>query len=140
MNRPVRSCGQAKPSPATASPGTRSARPDHCRFHCIADRRSFPMCQLSLRSIFSAAAVLILLALPASSRADGAIDPDTLISRPLGAFNGVAYAEYQAMFEGITSNNHPYRVPCQVIAPAVPGDGSGLFLFDWLNQIRPGTA
>ena len=33
QNRPVRSCGQAKPSPATANPGARSARLDHCRIH-----------------------------------------------------------------------------------------------------------
>src|SRR6185436_3944502 len=36
------------------------------------------------------------------------------------------------MFEGITSNNRPYRVPCQIIAPLHPDDGSGLLLFDWL--------
>lgn len=35
-------------------------------------------------------------------------------------------------FEGLTPNNRPYRVPCQIIAPLNPGQGSGLLLFDWL--------
>jgi hypothetical protein len=36
------------------------------------------------------------------------------------------------MFAGVTSNNRPYRVPCQIIAPSNPEQGSGLLLFDWL--------
>lgn len=36
------------------------------------------------------------------------------------------------MFDGVTSNGRPYRVPCQIIAPLNPGEGNGLLLFDWL--------
>ncbi len=51
---------------------------------------------------------------------------------PHGTFNGVEFARYEAMFEGVTSNQRPYRVPCRIITPVHPGDGSGLLLFDWL--------
>src|SRR5262249_49699756 len=33
-----------------------------------------------------------------------------------------------------------YRVPCQIIAPAAPADGSRLCLFDWLNRTTIFTA
>ncbi len=36
------------------------------------------------------------------------------------------------MFEGVSSRKRPYRVPCQIVAPRHPSDGSGLLLFDWL--------
>src|SRR5262249_5357183 len=48
-------------------------------------------------------------------------------------FSGVKYVRYEAMFEGVASGHHPYRVPCQIIAPLEPEDGSGLVLFDWIN-------
>ncbi|MFN0006541.1 MAG: alpha/beta hydrolase domain-containing protein [Planctomycetota bacterium] len=64
--------------------------------------------------------------------AGGQIDPSTWVSTPHGTFNGVAYTRYEAMFEGATANNRPFRVPCQIIAPANPAQGSGLMLFDWL--------
>jgi hypothetical protein len=38
------------------------------------------------------------------------------------------------MFQGVASSGNGYRVPCQIIAPAVPENGSGLLLFDWLNR------
>ena len=66
------------------------------------------------------------------SRAAGQIDASTLVQAPHGTFNGVEYVRYEAMFEGVTPNNRPYRVPCQIIAPADPSQGSGLLLFDWL--------
>lgn len=62
----------------------------------------------------------------------GHIDPSTWISTPQGTFGGVPYARYEAMFEGVTANQRAFRVPCQIIAPANPAQGSGLFLFDWL--------
>jgi len=64
--------------------------------------------------------------------AGGQIDPDTWVSAPLGTFAGVAYTRYEAMFAGVTNNQHPYRVPCQIIAPTNPAEGAGLLLFDWL--------
>jgi hypothetical protein len=67
-----------------------------------------------------------------STRGPGRIDPDTLVHTSHGTFDGVAYVRYEAMFEGVTSNNRAYRVPCQIVAPADPDDGSGLLLFDWL--------
>ena len=63
--------------------------------------------------------------------AAGSIDADTLISAPLDTFNGVDYMRYEAMFQGVTSNNRPYRVPCQIIAPLHHNQGNGLLLFDW---------
>jgi hypothetical protein len=65
-------------------------------------------------------------------QAAGHIDAGTLVSAPMGTFNGVRYTRYEAMFEGVSSNNRSYRVPCQIIAPAHPNQGSGLLLFDWL--------
>lgn len=50
------------------------------------------------------------------------------------------YVRYEAMFAGLTSNGRTYRVPCQVIAPATPAQGSGLLLFDWLVRSTLTTA
>src|SRR5436190_21100926 len=69
---------------------------------------------------------------PAQSTASGQIDAATLVAAPHGTFGGIAFTRYEAMFDGITSNNRPFRVPCQIIAPALPGTGSGTLLFDWL--------
>jgi hypothetical protein len=74
------------------------------------------------------------------SRAEGHIDGSTLVSTPHGTFNGVHYTRYEAMFAGVTSNNRPYRVPCQIIAPTTSGQGSGLLLFDWLVPSTIATA
>ena len=71
-------------------------------------------------------------ALAPSARAEGFIDESTLVEVSHGNFGGVSYVRYEAMFEGVTSNKRPYRVPCQIIAPANSGEGSGLLLFDWL--------
>ncbi len=68
----------------------------------------------------------------AQSAPTGRIDPDTWVSAPLGTFAGVAYTRHEGLFEGLTSNGRPFRVPCQIVAPANPGEGSGLMLFDWL--------
>ncbi len=62
----------------------------------------------------------------------GSIDTSTWVSTSQGSYGGVAYTRYEAMFEGSTSNNRPFRVPCQIIAPANPAQGSGLLLYDWL--------
>ena len=78
--------------------------------------------------------LVLFAAAPASiaSTPQGQIDAATLISVPQGTYNGVAYTRYEAMFAGSTSNNRPFRVPCQIIAPSQPSQGSGLMLFDWL--------
>ena len=81
-----------------------------------------------LRPVVFAAAVLAVSA--ELARADGHIDPDTLIVTPHGTFNRVPYARYDAMFAGVTSARRPYQVPCQLIAPARPDDDRGLVLFD----------
>jgi hypothetical protein len=86
---------------------------------------------------------LLLLALPiaalvcagpasAQSTPTGHIDPATWVSTSQGTYAGVPYSRYEAMFEGVTSNNRAFRVPCQIIAPTNSAQGSGLFLFDWL--------
>lgn len=82
------------------------------------------------RMFVSAAAVMAALVMPA--HATGRIDASTVVSTTHGTFNGVRYTRYEAMFAGITSNQRPYRVPCQIIAPSNPTQGSGLLLFDWL--------
>jgi len=90
------------------------------------------MC-FSFRTIVIHLAVVMVTTLVASpSRAAGRIDASTVIAIPHGTFRGVQYARYEAMFEGVSSNRRPYRVPCQIIAPRHPSDGRGLLLFDWL--------
>ena len=74
------------------------------------------------------------------SKATGRIDANTIVAIPHGTFNGVAYTRYEAMFQGVTSNNRPYRVPCQIIAPGNPHQGSRVLLFDWLVRSTIGTA
>src|SRR5712671_2494567 len=82
--------------------------------------------------------VLPIVALPfaghasAQSSLKGRIDPSTWVSTPHGTFGGVPYTRYEAMFEGVTANHRPFRVPCQIIAAVNPAQGSGLLLFDWL--------
>jgi hypothetical protein len=96
---------------------------------------------LSFRSILTLTALVIAITVVASpSRAEGHIDASTIITNPHGTFNGVEYARYEAMFEGVASNNHPYRVPCQIIAPVHSSYGSGLLLFDWLVRSTLFTA
>ena len=96
---------------------------------------------LSFRTLLIHAFVVGVTAVVASpSSAAGRIDANTVIAIPHGAFNGVQYTRYEAMFEGVTSNRRPYRVPCQIIAPRHPSDGSGLLLFDWLVRSTIVTA
>ena len=89
-----------------------------------------------LRSFASPLTLVLSLAVaclaPAQSTPSGHIDPNTWVTAPLGTFGNVAYVRYEAMFAGVTANNRPYRVPCQIIAPAQPAQGSGLLVFDWL--------
>lgn len=68
----------------------------------------------------------------ANSTPRGHIDPNTWVSTSQGTFENVPFTRYEAMFDGVTSNNRPFRVPCQIIAPSDPTQGSGLFLFDWI--------
>jgi hypothetical protein len=77
-------------------------------------------------------AMLVAGHAPAQSTPQGRIDPSTLVSAPHGTFAGVPYSRYEALFRGATSNNRPFCVPCQIIAPTNSGQGSGLLLFDWL--------
>ena len=87
----------------------------------------------SFRSVVSLLAAALTLSVAAPTvLADGHIDAATLVAATHGSFNGVQYKRYEAMFAGVTSNNRPYRVPCQIIAPIHPSQGSGLLLFDYL--------
>src|ERR1700741_5385364 len=89
--------------------------------------------------IFTVAMIAATTAGAPPACAAGSIDAATVVTAPHGAFNGVKYARHEAMFQGVTSNNRPYRVPCQIIAPLNPGDGSGLLLFDWLGPATIST-
>jgi len=75
---------------------------------------------------------MIATAVASPCSAAGVIDASTVIAVRHGVYRGVQYTRYEAMFDGVTSNRRPYRVPCQIIAPRRPSDGSGLLLFDWL--------
>ncbi len=86
----------------------------------------------SRKLLIHAAAVMIAIAVASPSRAAGHIDASTVIAIPHGTFRGVQYTRYEAMFDGISSNKRPYRVPCQIVAPQHPQHGRGLLLFDWL--------
>ena len=89
--------------------------------------------QASFRAFFThAAAGLVIAGFASAAQADGRIDASTVVAAPHGTFRGVRYQRFEAMFEGVTSNRRPYRVPCQIIAPLNHGQGSGLLLFDWL--------
>ena len=71
----------------------------------------------SFRTMLIPAAFVVVsaIAVPPCSAA-GRIDAKTLIAIPHGTFDGVAYVRYEAMFDGVSSNKRPYRVPCQIIA------------------------
>lgn len=76
-------------------------------------------------------------------QAEGHIIASTVVSAPHGTFGGVQYRRYEAMFEGVSSNERPYRVPCQIIAPESPSLGAAgrrVLLFDWLVPTTIGTA
>lgn len=92
------------------------------------------MFSLFYRLAMFAVAGALLAAFAPQARAAGAIDPKTVIVIPHGTFGGVRYARYEAMFQGVSSARRAYQVPCQIIAPLAPADGSGLVLFDWLNS------
>jgi hypothetical protein len=93
----------------------------HVRFSVgAAARTAFPI------------AALLLGATAHSQTPAGRIDAGTWVTTPHGTFGGVPYTRHEAMFDGVTSNQREFRVPCQIIAPTVGGQGSGLLLFDWL--------
>lgn len=83
-------------------------------------------------ALILAAATMIAAAAASPCSAEGHVDGGTLVSTPHGTFSGVQYTRHEAMFAGVTSNGRPYRVPCQIVAPTNPAEGSGLLLFDWL--------
>jgi hypothetical protein len=85
-----------------------------------------------IKTLIHAAVAVVATAVVSPCGAAGHIDASTLIALPHGPFNGVQYTRYEAMFEGVTSNNRPYRVPCQIITPSNPYAGSRLLMFDWL--------
>ena len=85
-----------------------------------------------LRLVLPLTALLVAGHTLAQSTPVGHIDASTWVSTPQGTFAGVPYTRYEAMFEGVTANNRPFRVPCQIIAATNDGEGSGLLLFDWL--------
>lgn len=85
-----------------------------------------------IRRSLSITLVLTATWIGSPAGAAGRIDAGTVVAAPNGKFGGIQYVRYEAMFEGNTSNNHLYRVPCQIIAPLHPAEGSGLLLFDWL--------
>lgn len=88
---------------------------------------------VSIRRVLTCVSAALMLHVTApQARASGHIDPTTLIAVPHGTFHGVQFVRYEAMFEGVASHHRPYRVPCQIIAPLHPCQGSGLLLFDWL--------
>jgi len=90
------------------------------------------MCLSFRKTIIHAVVALVTTAATSQSWAAGRIDAKTVIATPHGKFGGVRYTRYEAMFKGVSSNGRAYRVPCQIIAPNRPSDGSGLLLFDWL--------
>jgi hypothetical protein len=98
--------------------------------HFIAHQLS----RLVLPSIMLLTVVTLVSAEPASAQSApvGHIDASTWVSTTQGTYAGIAYTRYEAMFDGVTSNNRTFRVPCQIIAPTNTSQGSGLFLFDWL--------
>jgi hypothetical protein len=98
------------------------------------------MCFSFRRILIHAAVAMVTTAFVSSSRAAGRIDASTVVSTSHGTFNGVQYTRYEAMFQGVSSNKRPYRVPCQIITPRDPGDGKGLLLFDWLVRSTVFTA
>src|SRR4051812_11630901 len=102
--------------------------------------RTTSMCSSFHRTLMLTAVVMAATAVASPARAAGRIDANTVVAIPHGKFSGVQYTRYEAMFEGVSSNGRPYRVPCQIIAPLRPRDGSGLLLFDWLARPTIATA
>src|SRR5262245_28239037 len=73
--------------------------------------RRTSMYSLSRGVLILAAVVLATTAAASPARASGQIDASTLRTIRHGTYSGVPYARYEAMFEGVTSNKRPYRVP-----------------------------
>jgi hypothetical protein len=82
--------------------------------------------------LHAAVAVFATAVASPHAHAAGQIDASTLVSVQHGTFAGVKFTRYEAMFAGVTPNNRPYRVPCQIISPANPQQGASLLVFDWL--------
>lgn len=91
-----------------------------------------PTVRLPLRFVPLLAALLGADGASSQWMPPGRIDPSTWVSTPHGTFQGVPFVRHEAMFVGVTASQRPFRVPCQIIAPTNPAQGSGLLLFDWL--------
>ena len=85
-----------------------------------------------IKTLIHAAVAVLAIAVASPCSAAGRIDANTLVSAPHGTFGGIQFTRYEAMFDGLTSNGRRYRVPCQIITPANPAQGSRTLLFDWL--------
>ena len=85
-----------------------------------------------IKTLIHAAVTVIAIAVASPCSAAGHIDANTLVSAPLGTFGGVQFTRYEAMFDGVSSQGRPYRVPCQIIAPLDLRAGCRTLLFDWL--------
>jgi hypothetical protein len=48
---------------------------------------------------------------------------------PFGTFNGIAFVRHTGRFEGVTELG-AFRVPYEIVAPADPGRGNGVVLFE----------
>src|SRR5215471_1184126 len=73
-----------------------------------------------------ALAVVALLA-PSPVAAEGGLGPP--IATPVGTFGGIAYLQYDGIFEGETSTG-AYRVPYRITAPAHPSRGNRTVLVE----------
>ena len=91
-------------------------------------KKQIPITKILLHAVVTVIATAV--ASPAS--AAGCIDASSVIAVPHGTFNGVQFTRYEAMFDGVSSQGRPYRVPCQIITPLDPQAGCRTLLFDWL--------
>ena len=76
-----------------------------------------------IKTLLHAAVAVMATAGASPSNAAGHIDPSTVIAVPHGTFSGVQFTRYEAMFDGVSSQGRPYRVPCQIITPLNPRAG-----------------
>src|SRR5262245_48361235 len=69
----------------------------------------------------SLALAVVGLLTPPPAAAEGALGQP--VATPVGTFGGIAYVQYDGLFEGQTSTG-AYRVPYRITAPADPADGN----------------
>jgi len=84
------------------------------------------------------AALCAALGLPARvAAADGGIVPGSVVAKPLGTFNGVAYTQYKGQFVGTTDGD--YAVEFEIVAPTDPAQGNGIVVVEAMH-VMGGTA